>query len=447
MYLRGSRWNMIQRRGRRSNPWRIAFWLALVAAAVYVNQVVVPATPPLFVPTSTPTRSPESFINEAMALFESGKLSQAVESYKKALFSDPDNASIYLAMARAQIYAGDYAEAQESAERALLLNNNNPLAHVMKAWALDFQGNFTQAEGAVKTALELDPNNALAHAVYAEILMDKSLAGQGDFSTVDRASAESKEALRLAPDVLESRRARGYVLWNTGNYAEAIQEYRAALAINNKISDLHMALGYNYRFTGEYDRALEAFEHALALDPTNPVPPLEISRTYATIGDFSRASQYAEQAVKADPSNPKWRGNYGVMLYKNANAQNKMEFMDQAITQLALAVRGGQTDDGTLVGGLPLNRGSVAEYYAIYGLALAKANRCAEAVPIFQAIRTNIPDDEINVYNAEQGLILCEESLKSGASGGSQATGDSAGNGASGSGAGAEDEIEPTASP
>jgi tetratricopeptide (TPR) repeat protein len=404
MYLRGSKWNMLQRRKKRPNLWRIAVILVLIAGALYINQVVVPATAPLFIPTPTPTRSPESFVNQAEALFNSGKLVAAIDAYKQAILSDPANPSIYLALARTQIYTGRYQDALDNAEKALILNNDNPLAHAMQAWALDFLGDYTQAEGAIKQALDLDPNNAIAHAIYAEILMDKQMAGQGDFSTVDKASAESKTALALGPNLLEAHRARGYVLWNTSNYDEAIQEYRAALAINDKIADLHMALGYNYHSLGQDDRAVEEFLQAMALNPTDPMAAYEISRTYATVGDFAQAAQYAEQAVKADPQNAKMHGNLGVMYYKNKQ-------MDQAIVQLSFLVHGGTLDTGTIVKGVPLNYGTVAEYYAIYGLALAKSNRCAEAIPIFQAIRVGIPDDQVNVYNAEQGLIICQENI------------------------------------
>jgi len=70
MYLRGSRWRMSKRRRRRSNPFFIVVLVALISAAVYVNQVVVPEVPPLFVPTPTPTRSPESFVNEGREAFD-----------------------------------------------------------------------------------------------------------------------------------------------------------------------------------------------------------------------------------------------------------------------------------------------------------------------------------------------------------------------------------------
>lgn len=407
MYLRGSQWNMTRKRRRRSNPWRVLLLLVLIGAALYVNQVVVPATPPLFIPTPTPTRDPESFITEAEQLFAAGKLIQAIDAYDIAIQANPENPSLYLARARAQIYTARYQAALESAEQALILNNKNPLGHALKAWALDFLGDYTQAEAAIKTALELDNNSALAHAIYSEILIDKAISGQGDINSIDRAAEESRTAVELDPNLMESRRARGYVLWNTGNYAEAIQEYKAALAINDKIADLHLALGYNYHFLGEYDQAVQSFLQAYALNPTDPQAPYEISRTYATVGDFSKSVQYADQAVKTEPGNPRLHGNLGVMYYKN----NQLE---KAVAELSLAIHGGTLEDGTIVEGLPLNYGTIAEFYAIYGLALAKLKRCAEAVPIFQTIRNGVPDDEINVYNAEQGLIMCQESIGEG---------------------------------
>lgn len=404
MYLKGSKWNLKKKRSRRPNPWRVILLLILIGGALYVNQVVVPATPPLFIPTATPTRDPESFISEADLLFENAKYSQAITAYEDAIQVNPDNPSVYLSMARALIYTGKYEDALENAERALILNNNNPLAHTLKAWSLDFIGDYTQAEAAIKSALEIDPENALAHAVYAEILIDKVIAGQGDINAIDKAAEESRTAMTLNPALMESRRARGYVLWNTGNFVEAIQEYNAALAINDKIADLHLALGYNYYLINEYDQAVQSYLQAYALNPADPTAPYEISRTYSTVGDFSQSVQYADQAVKTEPENPRMHGNLGVMYYKNNQ-------LPEAIQELGLAIRGGTMEDGLVIEGLPLNYGIVAEFYAIFGLALAKSDRCDEAVPIFQAIRSGVPEDEINVYNAEQGLILCQQGI------------------------------------
>jgi hypothetical protein len=53
----------------------------------------------------------------------------------------------------------------------------------------------------------------------------------------------------------------------------------------------------------------------------------------------------------------------------------------------------------------------IAEYYYIYGLALVKQNRCGDAIPIFQQLLTQVPDDAIATDNANEGLRICSENI------------------------------------
>ena len=186
----------------------------------------------------------------------------------------------------------------------------------------------------------------------------------------------------------------------------AINEYKAALAINDKIPNLHLMIGYIHAALGEYDLSVESFNQANALNPQDPVPDYEASRIYFTIGEYARAVQYAEQAVNDDPANPGFHGNLGVMYSKNNERK-------AAIDHLALAVHGGTTEDGNIVEGLPLSYElRTIEIYSTYGLTLARENKCGEAIPIFQAILSVVPDNDIAVYNAETGLEMCQENLE-----------------------------------
>jgi tetratricopeptide (TPR) repeat protein len=398
MYLSGSKWNMTRKRRKRSNPLRVLILLILIAGMIYVNRVVIPNTPPLFMPTPTPTRSPESFVNQAEELYRDGKLSQAIDAYEGAILSDPENASNYVELARIQILTGQYEDALENAELALLLNANNPLAQSMRAWAQNFLGDTLEAEASVKRALEVDENYAIAHAIYAEILFDN-----GSF---ERGAEESRIALRLDPNSLEVRRARGYILYNTQNFEEAVEQFDAAIAINEKIPSLHLLKGYSYYAMGEYDLAIEALNQANALNPDDYEPDLVASRVYFTYGEYAKAAQYAEQAILNDPGNARLRGNYGVMLSKNGKPE-------EAIEQLSLAIQGGITSEGDVIEGLPLDYDlRIIEYYSTFGLTLARANRCSEAVPIFQTMLSIVPDNEVAVYNAEVGLEICQQNLE-----------------------------------
>ena len=189
------------------------------------------------------------------------------------------------------------------------------------------------------------------------------------------------------------------------NLDQAIQELKAAIAINDKIADLHLNLGFAYRVAGENDLAVDELLAAYALSPTDSNIPTEIAFAYANEGQFGKASQYAEDAVKIDPTNPRMHGNLGIMYYRNSE-------LDKAVPALALAVRGGTTTDGVVVEGQPLDYGKVAEYYWFYGFALAKNNMCAEAVPVFQALLSGVPDDQLAVDNATAGLELCLVSIE-----------------------------------
>lgn len=392
---------MNRRRGH-FNWFRIILLSLLIAAGLYLDKYVIPATPSPFEPTLTPTRPPEAYLTEARSLFDQGKLLQSTQAYQQAISVKPDDPTIYVELARVQVFAGAYKDAQASAENALLLNPNNSMAHAVLAWALDFQGNYLQAEASIKRALELDSNNAVAHAYYAEILVDEGP------ETIQKAIDESKTAQQLAPDTLETHRARGYVLEATANYEDAVREYQAAIAKNKNISDLHLQLGINYSALGIYDQAVQEFTNANALNPSDPLPDYLISRTYSTVGEFAKAMQYAETAVKDDPTSARYHGNLGVMYYHNA-------LFTDAVKELNLAVNGGTTDDGVKVNPVELvpNSPRTAEIFFTYALALAKVGRCGETLQVAQTVQGRIPTDDIAVTNVNEATKICQQNLAS----------------------------------
>ncbi len=390
----------MNRRRRRPNYFGWTVFGLVVLFGYFFNQVYLPSQPNPFEATPTPTRSPESFVTEAQALYEDGKLLQSIDAYQSAINASPEDPLLYIAIARVQVFAGQYEAAQANAENALLLNPNNSMAHAVRAWALDFQGGKnSEAKDSIEEALRLDPNNALAYAYYVEILVDSG------FDNYAKAAEESRKALALAPDMLETHRARAYILEATENYEEAIREYEAAIAINPNISTLYIEVGRNYRALQVYDKAITAFTRANTLNPTDPLPDLLISRTHATIGSYVQALQYAETAVNDSPGDASLRGNYGVMFYRNY-------FYDQALEQLSLAVNGGRTKEGLDIIGIPLvNDLRIAEYYFTYGLALARTNQCGNALQIAQEIQTKVPADETAIFAASEIIRICQENL------------------------------------
>jgi len=407
MYLSGSKWNMRKKRPK-SKPWRILFLLLLIATALYVERFVVPTIPTPFIATPTPTQSPATFLLEAEAFYQAGKLSQAEDAYLKAIEANPMEANYFVDLARVQVFAGKYDKAQENASNAILLEPNSALASAVYGWVLDFQATnapdeearseiLQQAFEMVEKAKGIDPNSALVLAFYAEVLIDY------DIGRYEEAIEVAQSAVTLEPDLMEAHRALGYVWESTANYDRAIDSYTAALRIHNNLPALHISIGNMYQALGEIDLAVDSYLRAVALDPTNPDPLNRIANAEAKVGNYGIASQYAADAVDKDPDNPRYHGNLGRMYYRNGEIQN-------AIDELRLAVQGGITTDGVVVKGLPLDDPDderVVEFYYTYALALAKGDQCELANQIFQLLLNVKPDDETVLANAQEGLVIC----------------------------------------
>jgi tetratricopeptide (TPR) repeat protein len=375
MNLSGSKWNLRKKR-RRTSLWRVLLILVFIATAVYFWQIYIPTIPPPFIPTQTPTRSPASFVLEAESLFDSGKLEQAEEAYSDAILADPRELAHYIELTRVRMFAGKYEEAEITARDALVLNKDSALAHAYLGWSLDFQAGNTEdpltrnelmveALQEAETAIGLNQNLPEVQAIYAEILVDTNL------ENYETALEHARAAVAMDNTSLEAHRALAYVWEMTGNRELALESYEVARSLNYFLPRLHLDIGNMLRAMGDYDGARESYLNAVALSPTSTEPLTYLVQLYAGIGEYGVASQYARNAVEIAPANPRLRGNLGRMYYHNG-------VLDEAIVQFNLAIRGGQSDEGVWVEGLPLKKEDfrIVEFYYTYGLALAKRNSC-----------------------------------------------------------------------
>ena len=402
MYLKGSSYNYSSKR-RRSSPIRVIILLGLVIAGLYYAINIVPNTNPLFIPTSTPTTAPEAFLHDAETLYSEGRISRAIESYQKAISSDPKNINTYIALAKLQVFNGDYASALTNAENAILLNPNNAEAHAVRGWAIGMQGNFLDAQTAFNRAKELNPNLALAYAYQTEVLVEQINAGEDRLDTLTQATENSRRAISLGNTLMETHRARGLLLEITGNYEEAVTEFQIAIAINPNIADLYLALGRAYRANGMDTEAITAFERASTLNPYDPWAPYYISRTYASNGEYTKALQQGEDAIELDPTVTQFYWNMGTQYYRSGDYAKALEYF-------RLSIQGGIGKDGAIVKGIPLSYDNrVPELYYMYGLILARSGQCQEAAEVVRLLTQGVPDDATAVLNAEYMTEVCKE--------------------------------------
>jgi len=392
----------MRQKNRRSNPFRILILLIVIGLLIYIDRKVEPFSPYTFLPSPTPTLSPDIFITEAQNYVVEGKYTQALSAYAQAIKADPQNPSNYIASAMINLFRGDYETAQEDASNALLLNPENSQAYALKGIANGLLGNYLDSDASLQNATQYDPSNYFAYAYDAIVKAQKILLGEDAQGDLDAAIEASRKAEAISPTALETHWARGAVLEITANYEDAVTEYEAAIAVNSNVAEIHISLGRTYAGLLDYNSAVEEYTKANALNPSDSTPDILIGRTYYRIGEFSKAIQYYQQAIPDDPSAAYYWGYLGQAYYKN------YEFGD-AILSLRLAVRGGMTSDNAPVEGLPLSY-DVVDFYYFYGLSLMELGYCGDAVPIAQSIIQSI-DDETAVYNANYILDRCYEKM------------------------------------
>lgn len=420
---------------------------------------------PIFMPTPTPTRTANSYIQEAQAHFEAGRVDDpdpqvvdAIAAYRQALEIDPENVQVRAELARILVYSSSLLstveqrlerleEARLEIDAATEINPDDSNVQAIRSFVYDWNANslyagdktrdyLAEARQAAARAIQLDPNNALALAFYAEVLVDQQEWTQ--------AEQYVRQAVEIDPNSMDTHRVHGYVQESLGNYNAAIQEYLKAAEITPNLTFLYISIGLNYRSLAAgaalesvrnqlYGEALNYFARAAtineALAVKDPIPYVEIAKTYAQQGEFFIASRNAEKALAFDPSNLNTYGQMGSIYVQARNYEGALPILKCAVEGCLINIQSEQINvDGERVlicpldegcappegqpgelraTGLPLSSQTVAYYYLRYGSVLAALDLCDQAVPVLAQVATAYPDDPVMRSIISENYTIC----------------------------------------
>lgn len=425
------------------NPYRIMLWISLIFAGVWlIMSIQRGQVETLFEPTPTPTRMASSYILEAQAYFQTGKLDDpdpplptparpdAIDTYQRALEIDPNNAQAWAEKARIETYSttmlsndpdrlARLEQALASINKAVELDPDDSTIHAIRAFVLDWYASsplvspertqelLLEAEGEAVRAYGLDPENGLALAFYAEVLLDQQKWSQ--------AEQNAAKAVTLAPNSMDAHRVYATVLESLGQYRSAIEQYLRASEISPNLTFLYVYVGRNYLSLRLFDRALEYYAKAAEINKqlgvSNPIPNLEIAKVYTQQGEFFIAARNAETALSFDPTNANTYGQLGIIYIKSRNYEG-------AQPALKCAVRGCTAEENEVgqvaVKGLGLTNLTVAYYYVEYGTVLAFLSRpnqdfCPEARRVLNEVKAAYPDDSILMSIVADSEGICNQ--------------------------------------
>jgi tetratricopeptide (TPR) repeat protein len=438
--------HIFSKRPRSTSPILIFLGLLMLLGLLFILKGInVGQIKPFFSPTSTPTRTLDSYTLEGETHFTGGNLEKAIEAYQSALKVDPRNTSLYAELARIQVYSTtqlttDSAkrdrlnEAFATIDKGLKVNTDDSMLHAVKALAddwyatsaiagEDWQKYLNNGEGEAVQAMQLDNSNDLAKAYYAEILVDQQKWSE--------AEEYINQALEKTTDQMDIYRIAGYVQESLANYKQAIEYYQQAITITPNMNLLYMKIGACYRtmaglsnnsmqINQYYELALEAFAKAVQINETqgvkDPTPLISIANTYVQMGEFFSAGRNMIKAVQYNPSDPTVYGQLGIVYYKSRNYEGAIPALKCYVRGCTAAescfVRnGGEDCDPNAIPDIPIQGQPLsptsAWYYVTYGNDLAVFGQCDEALQVFNEIEAAFGKDPDIMINVNEGRDVC----------------------------------------
>ena len=146
-------------------------------------------------PVPSAEESTEALLARARRDMKEGRPEQVLDSSRRVLERDPNNADAHLLVAYVHADTGDYDEALAACHRALAINPLLPIARYILGIIHQRQGDAVRAISELKKTIYIDADFALAHLNLANIYK-----AQRQFDMAAREYENALRALRQSPE-------------------------------------------------------------------------------------------------------------------------------------------------------------------------------------------------------------------------------------------------------
>jgi tetratricopeptide (TPR) repeat protein len=271
--------------------------------------------------------------NLALTLKEQKKVTEAIGEFRKAIELDPQLAYPHYNLGLLLEELGKLDEAMAEYRKATEIDPKNADALTNLGNALDIQGKQDEAIAKYRQAIALDPKHAMAHynLGYVFHMRDQWAAAAAEYRTsidlnpryfkahgglgsilylqgnLPGAEKELREAVRLEPSSAISHSNLGLVLAARGEFVEAEAEHREALRLQPDYGDGYSHLGaFLCDYRHDYEGAIAAFRKALTLKPSSPAMVHDnLAIAYSKSLQFDRATAEFALALALSPKDAK----------------------------------------------------------------------------------------------------------------------------------------------
>lgn len=242
-------------------------------------------------------------MNEGLVMAQQRRQLEAIQKLEQAGSIDPTNDQAFYNLAMVHLDLRDFPKARESMERAIQANGQVANYHYKLGSILlqleepDLQG----AKAAFERCIALDPSLFKAHFKLGQVLVR--------LGEEQAALERLTEAVRRGPRFIEGYTELGRLYADLGFLPQAIQVLRSGLEVaipgSDEKAQLHYVLGTIYQQQRSYDQAIEQFKAGLAIVPGMGDALFALGWTYGLVGNREEGRRFLQKFLEsAGPDTP-----------------------------------------------------------------------------------------------------------------------------------------------
>jgi serine/threonine-protein kinase len=258
------------------------------------------------------------------ALFNHGKIDEAITSYRQAIKLAPKVAKAYLDLGFILCdHKHDYQGAGKIFRQATTLEPESALAHHRLGYALSMQGKLDEAITCFRKTIGLDPRNARAYYDLGLVLRKQG--------KLDEAVAAFRQAVMIDPKYAGAHDQLGWALRLQGKLDEAVLSCRKSIELQPREANFHNSLGVALKDQGKLDEAIAAFRRAVENNPKYAGAHDRLGWALRLQGKLDEAVLSCRKAIELQPREANFHNSLGVAL----KDQGKL---DEAIAEYRRAI-------------------------------------------------------------------------------------------------------------
>ena len=240
------------------------------------------------------------------ALLELGCHDEALFHLCAAIAADPVLPEAHADLAVALVNSGDLTSAEASCRRAVVLRPGNLAYRLRLVEILEAANNMEDALAELSVAQELAPER---YDLLVKLFREVSRLGMftEDLRIAERAIVDKGESFETLFLLASAR-------YGSADMQGAVDACRKALAYRDDRPDIHVTLGSSLFALGNTEEAMAAYQRALAVDPDFPDAQFHMGLIHLMFGNYREGWQGFEQRFRRAknkgmrPCLPRWDG-------------------------------------------------------------------------------------------------------------------------------------------